>query len=182
MFYSILEGVTKYSITVGMKTWNSSRRNFSLVGRYSLKFTRYLLLVIKSLVTRYEIRSLLVAKNHSLLIANLLVTCCRSCSLQKTTRYSLQNLLVTCCRSCSLQKITRYSLQNSCVVRCRSGVTFCDFMKKKLHHRCFPVNFCETLRTPILWKINERLLLKITSKYQQTFYSFLRQVFHFDLI
>ena len=203
MFYSILEGVTKYSITVGMKTWNSSRRNFSLVGRYSLKFTRYLLLVIKSLVTRYEIRSLLVAKNHSLLIANLLVTCCRSCSLQKTTRYSLQNLLVTCCRSCSLQKITRYSFQNLLVTRCRScslqkltryslpnslvaryrsGVTFCNFMKKKLQHRCFPVNFWEILRTPILWKIKERLLQKIISKYQQTFYSFLRQVFRFDLI
>ena len=38
------------------------RRNFSLVTRYSLKFTRCSLLVVKSLVTRCKIRSLLVAE------------------------------------------------------------------------------------------------------------------------
>ena len=38
------------------------RRNFSLVARYSLKFTRCSLLVVKSLVTRCKIRSLLVAE------------------------------------------------------------------------------------------------------------------------
>ena len=63
-------------------------------------------------------------------------------------RYSLQNLLVT---RYLLQDLTRYSLQNSLVARCRSGVTFCNFMKKKLHHRCFPVTFCKSLRTPVLW-------------------------------
>ena len=42
---------------------------------------------------------------------SLLVTRC------KITRYSLQNLLVTCCRSCSLQKITRYSLQKLLVAK-----------------------------------------------------------------
>ena len=80
-----------------------TRHNFSLVARYSL-------LVVKSLFTR-----------------------CRSCSLQKITRYSLKlcsllvaevasckNSLVTRFRSCSLQKVTRYSLQNSLVTRCRS--------------------------------------------------------------
>ena len=141
------------------------RCNFSLVARYSLKLTRCSLLVVK--FARYSLQ-----KITCYLLQNLLVTHCRSCSLQKITRYSLQNSLVTRCRSCSLQKITRYSLQNSLAARCRSRVTFCNFMKKKLHHRCFPVNFCETLRTPILWKIKERLLLKIISKYQQTFYSF----------
>ena len=163
------------------------RRNFSLVAPYSLKFTRCSLLVVKSLVTCCKICSLLVAevvrcKESRYSLQNLLVTRCRSCSLQKITRYSFQNSLVTRCRSCSLQKLTCYSLQNSLVTHCRSGVTFCNFMKKNLHYRCFSVNFCETLRTPILWKIKERLLLKIISKYQQTFYSFLRQVFHFDLI
>ena len=138
-------------------------------------FTRCSLLV--------EIHSLLVTccKITRYSFQNSLLTPCRSCSLQKITSYSLQNLLVTCCRSCSLQRLICYSLQNLLVARCRSGVTFCNFMKKKLHHRCFPVNFCETLRTPILWKIKERLLLKIISKYQQTFYSFLSQFFHFDL-
>ena len=137
----------------------------------------------KSLVTRCKIRSLLVAelarckKITRYSLQNLLVTCCRSCSLQKITRYSLQNSLVTRCRSCLLQKITRYSLQNLLATRCRSGVTFCNFMKKKLHHRCFPVNFCETLRALILWNFYERLLLKIISKHPQTLNSFLRQVF-----
>ena len=98
-----------------------------------------------SLVARYSLQ-------------NLLVTRCRSCSLQKITRYSfkkitrysIQNLLatrckkslVTRCRNCSLQKITRYlfqnllvircrscSLQNSLVPRCGSGATFCKFIK-----------------------------------------------------
>ena len=45
------------------------RRNFSLVPRYSLKFTRCSLLVVKSLVDRCKICLLLVAKNHSLLVA-----------------------------------------------------------------------------------------------------------------
>ena len=87
---------------------NKLRRNFSFVTRYSLKFTRCLLLVVKSLVTRCKIRSLLVVEVAR--CKKSLVTRCRSCSLQKITRYSLQNSLVTRCRSCSLQKITRYSL------------------------------------------------------------------------
>ena len=56
------------------------RRNFSLVARYSFKFTRCLLLIVKPLVTRCKIRSLLVAevarcknslilKNHLLFVA-----------------------------------------------------------------------------------------------------------------
>ena len=47
------------------------RRNFSLVPRYSLKFTRCSLLVVKSLVDRCKICLLLVAKNHSLLVAEI---------------------------------------------------------------------------------------------------------------
>ena len=116
-------------------------------------------------------RCSLLVEIHSLLVA-----CC------KITCYSLQNLLVTRCRSCLYQKITRYSFQNLLAARFRSGATCCMFMKMKLHHRCFPVNFCKTLRTLILWNIYERLLLKIISKHQQTFYSFLRKVFHFHLI
>ena len=75
---------------------NLTRRNFSLVAYYSLKFTRCSLLVVKSLVT--------CCKNHFLLVAE--VT-----RYKKITRYSLPNSLVTCCRSCSLQKITRHSLR-----------------------------------------------------------------------
>ena len=92
------------------------RHNFSLVARYSLKFTRCLLLDVNSFVTRCKIRSLLVAEVA--LCKNSLATRCRSCSLQKFTGYSLQNSLVTLCRSCSLQIFTRYSLQNSLVTCC----------------------------------------------------------------
>ena len=127
-----------------------ARRNFLLVARYSLKFTRCSLLIVKSLVTRCKIRSLIVAEVAR--CKKSLVTCCKILSLlvakvvcckihlllvaevahcKETTSYSLQNSLVTRCRSCSLQKITRYSLQNSLVTRCnKSLVTQC----KKIHH------------------------------------------------
>ena len=81
------------------------RRNFSLVARYSLKFTR-------CKITRY-------------LLQNFFITRCRSCSLQKITRYSLQKLLVAknhsllvakfahySLQKCSLQKITRHQQKN----------------------------------------------------------------------
>ena len=37
---------------------------------------------------------------------------------------------------------------------------FCNFIKKRLQHRCFPVNIAKFLRTFILKNICERLLLK----------------------
>ena len=55
------------------------RRNFSLVARYSLKFTCCSLLVGKSLVTRCKIRSLLVTELAR--CKKLLVTRCKICSL-----------------------------------------------------------------------------------------------------
>ena len=122
------------------KTWTNSypKRNISYVARYSLKFTRCLLVVVKLLVTRCKIRllsvaevahyqksfvtcckihSLLVkevAKNHLLLVTKFaLITRCRNCSLEKLTRYSFENLFVTLCISRSLQKFTHYLLRNS---------------------------------------------------------------------
>ena len=38
----------------------------------------------------------------------------------------------------------------------------CNFVKKRLEHRCFPVKFATFLRTPILKIICEVLLLVIT--------------------
>ena len=35
----------------------------------------------------------------------------------------------------------------------------CNFIKKRFQHRCFPVKFAKTLRTPFLKNICERLLL-----------------------
>ena len=81
-----------------------TRRNFSLVACYSLKFTRCSLLVVKSLVTRCKIRSLLVAKNHVLLVA-------------KSACYSLQKLLVVKNHSLLFAKYARYSLQKLLVAK-----------------------------------------------------------------
>ena len=110
------------------------RCNFSLVACYLLKFTRCSLLIVKSLVTRCKICSLLVAE----------VACCKKllvtrCKKPLVTRCKIRSLLVSevarckksfvtrCkihslvrrCRSCSLKKMTRYSLQSSLVTGCR---------------------------------------------------------------
>ena len=54
-------------------------------------------------------------------------------------------------RRCSIKKlllrISQYLLENTCV-------------KKRLQHRCLPVNFAKFLRISILKNISERLLLK----------------------
>ena len=75
-------------------------RNFSLVARYLLKFTRCSLLVVEPLVTRCKICSLLVVEVARCI--KLLVTRCRNCWFQKHhalfvakfARYLLQKLLV----------------------------------------------------------------------------------------
>ena len=38
---------------------------------------------------------------------------------------------------------------------------FCNFIKKRLQHRCFPINIAKFLRTPILKNICECLLLHL---------------------
>ena len=38
-----------------------------------------------------------------------------------------------------------------------------NFIKKKLHHRCFPVNFARFLRTTILQNIYKRLVVLVSS-------------------
>ena len=42
-----------------------------------------------------------------------------------------------------------------------AGFKVCNFLKKGLQHRCFPVNIAKFLRTLILMKICELLLLKL---------------------
>ena len=42
-----------------------------------------------------------------------------------------------------------------------TGKHLCNFIKKGLWHRCFPVDFEEILRRPILENISRRLLLSI---------------------
>ena len=40
-----------------------------------------------------------------------------------------------------------------------AGIQACNFIKKRLKHRCFPVNIAKFSRTPILKSILEQLLL-----------------------
>ena len=37
----------------------------------------------------------------------------------------------------------------------------CNFIKKRLQHRCFPVNIAKYLRTPILKNIRQQLLFTV---------------------
>ena len=43
-----------------------------------------------------------------------------------------------------------------------AGLQACNFIKKILQHRCFPMKFAKFLRTPILKNIFERLLLFVS--------------------
>ena len=74
-------------------------RNFSLVARYSLKFTHCLLIALKSLVTRCKFPSLLIAKFARYSLQKLLVARNHSSLGEKFACYSLQNLLVAKFRS-----------------------------------------------------------------------------------
>ena len=186
------------------------RCNFSLIPRYSLKFTRCSLLVAKNHslligeVARCKIRSLLLGKVACFKkitcysLQNLLITRCRSCSLQKITcyslqkitryslqkitRYSLQNSLVTRCRSCSLQKITPYSLQK--ITRYSLKFARCSLQKwshfSQLYEKVTPAQVfsCEFLRNFKNTYSVEHLQTGASEnniKRQPTFYSFLRQ-------
>ena len=44
------------------------------------------------------------------------------------------------------------------------GLTPATLLKKRLWHRCFPVNFAKSLGTPFLQNTSGRLLLKLTAK------------------
>ena len=38
-----------------------------------------------------------------------------------------------------------------------TGLQYCNFIKKRLQHKCFPVNIAKFLRTPVLNNIFKRL-------------------------
>ena len=87
------------------------RRNFSLVSRYSLKFTRCSLLVVKSLVTRCKLRSLLVAEVAR--SKNSLVTRCKIRWLLVAEVARSKYSLVTRCKLCLLLAATSHLLLNA---------------------------------------------------------------------
>ena len=51
-----------------------------------------------------------------------------------------------------------------------AGLEACNFIKMKLQHRCFPDNILKFLRTSILKKIWERLVLVRENPYSGMFY------------
>ena len=102
-------------------------RNFSIVTRYSLKFTLCSLLIVKSLINRCKISSLLVAEVARCKTS--LATC------SNFAHYSLQKLLVA--RNHSLVVAEVACCKKSLVTCCGSRVTFCNFIKKRLQHKYF---------------------------------------------
>ena len=68
---------------------------------------------------------------------------------------------VLCKKMCSL-KVRKYHRKIpvlESVFNKVAGVTACNFITKKVKHRCFPVKFTKFLRIPILNNISKRLLL-----------------------
>ena len=97
-----------------LRTPLKGRRNFSFVARYSLKFTCCSLLVLKSLVTRCKIRSLLVAE----------VACCKK---SLVTHCKIRSLLVAEVARCKKSLVIEVvPCEKSLVVRCKNSlVTRC---------------------------------------------------------
>ena len=74
---------------------------------------------------------------------------------------------------------------------CQSFFWPATLLKKKLWHRCFPVNFAKFLRTPFLQNTSKRLLLelfetnfsvnKIIALYRHGMFYVLNKIFAFSL-
>ena len=59
---------------------------------------------------------------------------------------------------CSIKKLLLNILENSQENIC-AWASACNFIKKRLWHRCFSLNFAKVLRTPILQNNSKSLLL-----------------------
>ena len=107
------------------------------VARYSLKFSRCSLLVVKSLVTRRKTRSLLFAEVAH--CKKSLVTRCKICSLLVVEVIHCKKSLVTRCKICSLLVAEVARSKKSLITRCKirsllvAEVARC---KKSLVTRC----------------------------------------------
>ena len=85
-----------------------------------------------------------------------LLLSCEYCKVFKNRRFYRTPPEAVICRYCSKQvflNVLQTSQESTCV-----GVSFykscrlkaCNFIKKRLQHRCFPVKFTKFLRTPLL--------------------------------
>ena len=82
-------------------------------------------------------------------------------------------------RRCSVRKdvlrnFAKFTGKHLCQGLLMSGPKACSFIKKRLWHRCFPVNFAKFLRTPFLQNTSGRLLLfrvnRVSDYYAKSFY------------
>ena len=99
------------------------RCNFSRVARYSLKFTCCSLLVVKSLVTRCKIRSLLVAEVARCNIRSLHVSEAARYKKPLVNRWKIRSLLVpevACCKKSLVTRCKIRSLLVAEVARCKN--------------------------------------------------------------
>ena len=75
-------------------------------------------------------------------------------------------------RKAVLKNFAIFTGKHLCWSLCFNKVVYlqtCNFIKKRLQHRCFPVNIAKFLRNPILKNICEQLLLKVTEKFTSNF-------------
>ena len=66
------------------------------------------------------------------------------------------------CRKRCLQKFRKFHRKTPVLESLFNAAQACNFIKKRLQHRYFPVKFAKFLRTPILKNICERLLLNLS--------------------
>ena len=78
-------------------------------------------------------------------------------------------------RRCSLKngvlrnfaKFTGKHLRQSLLFNKVAGLRPATLLKKRICHRCFPVNFTKFLRTPFLQTTSERLLLEVANEFSK---------------
>ena len=62
-------------------------------------------------------------------------------------------------RKDALRNFAKFTGKHLCQGLFMSGPKACNFIKKRLWHKCFPLNFAKFLRIPFLQNTSERLLL-----------------------
>ena len=70
-------------------------------------------------------------------------------------------------------KISQYSQESTCVGSLYNkvaGVKACNFIKKKLQHRCFPVSIAKFLRTVFVYNASGGCLSNSLNQYQRCRY------------
>ena len=71
-------------------------------------------------------------------------TCCKTCS-KYTINFNFYSYFILICLSVVLWKFLRSMLES--LLNKVARLKFCNFIKTRLQHRCFPVNIAKCLRT-----------------------------------